>query len=67
MVLVSELDLQAALGHASAVETSQVYLGFCPDKDHRTRAAMNALALSEPASALSQAALMVMANDLRRE
>jgi integrase len=43
--------VQAALGHASAVETLQIYVGLWPDNDQRTRAAIDALALDQPAAA----------------
>ncbi len=43
--------VQAALGHASAVETLQVYVGLWSDNDQRTRAAIDALRLGAPASA----------------
>ena len=43
--------VQAALGHASAVETLQIYVGLWPDSDQRTRAAIDALRLSAPANA----------------
>lgn len=40
--------VQAALGHASAVETLQIYVGLWPDHGERTRAAIDALRLGEP-------------------
>jgi integrase len=42
--------VQAALGHASAVETLQIYVGLWPDNDQRTRAAIDQLQLGHPAS-----------------
>lgn len=35
--------IQAALGHASAVETLQIYLGLWPEHQARTRAAIDTL------------------------
>jgi integrase len=35
--------IQAALGHASAVETLQIYVGLWPDNDQRTRATIDQL------------------------
>jgi integrase len=43
--------VQAALGHASAVETLQIYVGLWPDHDQRTRAAIDGLGLGRPAAA----------------
>jgi integrase len=43
--------VQAALGHASAVETLQIYVGLWPDNDQRTRAAIDGLGLNRPAAA----------------
>jgi integrase len=43
----SVVTVQAALGHASAVETLQIYVGLWPDHDQRTRAAIDALDLNE--------------------
>jgi integrase len=43
--------VQVALGHASAVETLQIYVGLWPDHDQRTRAAIDGLRLSQPTSA----------------
>lgn len=37
--------VQAALGHASAVETLETYTGLWPDAEQRTRAAVDALGL----------------------
>jgi integrase len=37
--------VQAALGHASAVETLETYAGLWPDAEQRTRAAVDALGL----------------------
>lgn len=45
--------VQAALGHASAVETLQIYVGLWPDNDQRTRAAIDGLGIGQPASAVS--------------
>ena len=36
---------QAAMGHASAVETLETYAGLWPDAPERTRAAVDALLL----------------------
>jgi integrase len=41
--------VQIALGHASAVETLQIYVGLWPDNDRRTRAAIDHLDLNQPA------------------
>ena len=41
--------VQAALGHASALETLQIYVGLWPDSDQRTRAAIDQLQLNQPA------------------
>jgi integrase len=41
--------VQVALGHASAVETLQIYVGLCPDNDQSTRAAIDDLDLNQPA------------------
>jgi integrase len=41
--------VQAALGHASAVETLQIYVGLWPDNEQRTRAAIDGLGLERPA------------------
>jgi integrase len=41
--------VQVALGHASAVETLQIYVGLWPDNDQRTRAAIDHLDLNQPA------------------
>ena len=38
--------VQAALGHASAVETLETYAGLWPDNEQRTRAAVDGLGLS---------------------
>lgn len=38
--------MQAALGHASAVETLETYAGLWPDSEARTRAAVDDLGLS---------------------
>lgn len=38
--------VQAALGHASAVETLETYTGLWPDAEQRTRAAVDGLGLS---------------------
>jgi len=38
--------VQAALGHASAVETLETYAGLWPDAEQRTRAAVDGLGLS---------------------
>ncbi len=38
--------VQAALGHASAVETLETYAGLWPDSEQRTRAAVDGLGLS---------------------
>jgi integrase len=46
--------VQAALGHASAVETLHVYVGLWPDNDKRTRAAIDGLGLARPAAAPAQ-------------
>jgi integrase len=43
--------VQAALGHASAVETLQIYVGLWPDNDQRTRGAIDGLGLYQPAAA----------------
>jgi integrase len=43
--------VQVALGHASAVETLQVYVGLWPDNDQRTRAAIDGVGLNRPAAA----------------
>jgi integrase len=40
--------VQVALGHASAVETLQTYVGLWPDHDQRTRAAIDGLQLGQP-------------------
>jgi integrase len=40
--------VQVALGHASAVETLQIYVGLWPDNDERTRAAIDDLDLNQP-------------------
>lgn len=40
--------VQAALGHASAVETLETYAGLWPDAEQRTRAAVDALGLLDP-------------------
>jgi integrase len=40
--------VQVALGHASAVETLQIYVGRWPDNDERTRAAIDDLDLDQP-------------------
>ena len=52
--------VQVALGHASAVETMQIYVGLWRDNDQRTRAAIDALRLREPTAAATPDA------DLRR-
>jgi integrase len=44
--------VQAALGHASAVETLQIYVGLWPDNDQRTRAAIDDLGIGHRASAV---------------
>jgi integrase len=44
--------VQAALGHASAVETLQIYVGLWPDNDQRTRAAIDDLGIGQRASAV---------------
>ncbi len=41
----------AALGHASAVEILQIYVGLWPDSDQRTRAAIDGLGIGQPPSA----------------
>jgi hypothetical protein len=41
--------VQAALGHASAVETLQIYVGLWPDNDQQTRDAIDQLQLNQPA------------------
>jgi integrase len=41
--------VQAALGHASAVETLQIYVGLWPDNQQRTRAAIDGLGIGQPA------------------
>jgi len=38
--------VQAALGHARAVETLDTYAGLWPDAEQRTRAAVDGLGLS---------------------
>jgi integrase len=43
--------VQAALGHASAVETLQIYVGLWPDNDQRARAAIDDLAIGHRAGA----------------
>jgi integrase len=40
--------VQVALGHASAVETLQIYVGLWPDNDQGTRAAIDDLNLNGP-------------------
>ncbi len=42
-----------ALGHASAVETLQIYVGLWPDNDQRTRAAIDGLGFGQPPSSVS--------------
>lgn len=42
--------VQAALGHASAVETLQIYVGLWPDNEQRTRAAIDDLGMVQCAS-----------------
>jgi len=42
----SVTTVQAALGHASAMETLQVYAGLWPDAEQRTRTAIDNLGLS---------------------
>lgn len=37
--------VQAAFGHASAIETLPVYVGLWPDSDQRTRDAIDQMAL----------------------
>jgi integrase len=44
--------VQAALGHASAVETLQIYVGLWPDNDQRTRTAIDDLGIGHRASAV---------------
>ncbi len=43
--------VQVALGHASAVETLQTYVGLWPDHDQRTRAVIDGLGLGQPRTA----------------
>ncbi|MDP9434640.1 MAG: site-specific integrase [Actinomycetota bacterium] len=47
----SAKTVQVALGHASAVETLQTYVGLWPDHDQRTRAAIDGLRLAQPTTA----------------
>lgn len=42
--------IQAALGHASAVETLKIYVRLWFDPDQRTRAAIDGLGLGHPTS-----------------